>query len=366
MANRGLLFIPDISGFSKFVHETEIEHSRLIIQELLEILINSNNTGLEISEIEGDAILFYKFGEPPSMNALYSQVEKMFREFHRSLFAYDYRKYCQCKACVSVLQLTLKIITHYGEFAGYRVKDFNKLIGKDLIVAHQLLKNDIPEHEYWLVTDQILGTEKPSSFGKGMEWNASAKKTEMGDIQFHYAQLGSLKNSLEPERQPTLDLENKQKVISLTADYETDIITMFHAAGGFQYRSKWFEGVKNVEEFTHFLPRLGMKCKCILDSGEVMIFSTSYRYSSDKIEFSETDEKQNVTYVTLEKKGPLKTSLRLDYYIKKNIGNQILFSVQKKAKLESRLKRSLENLQLFSKELVVAVPDLPYQPWTSP
>ena len=27
MENRGLLFIPDISGFSKFVHESEIEHS---------------------------------------------------------------------------------------------------------------------------------------------------------------------------------------------------------------------------------------------------------------------------------------------------------------------------------------------------
>ena len=65
MENKGLLFIPDISGFTKFVHETEIDHSRLIIQELLEILINANQIGLEVSEIEGDAILFYKFGESP-------------------------------------------------------------------------------------------------------------------------------------------------------------------------------------------------------------------------------------------------------------------------------------------------------------
>ena len=38
MKNKGLLFIPDISGFTRFVSETEIEHSRLIIQELLEAL----------------------------------------------------------------------------------------------------------------------------------------------------------------------------------------------------------------------------------------------------------------------------------------------------------------------------------------
>ena len=58
MDNRGLLFIPDISGFTRFINQTDIEHSRLIIQELLEVLINANQIGLEVSEIEGDAILF--------------------------------------------------------------------------------------------------------------------------------------------------------------------------------------------------------------------------------------------------------------------------------------------------------------------
>ena len=144
MENKGLLFIPDISGFSRFVTETEIGHSRLIIQELLEILIESNEIGLEISEIEGDAILFYKFGEPPPVDALYRQVEKMFCAFHKNLLAYEQHRYCQCKACITASTLTLKVITHYGEFAGYRIQNFSKLIGKDVIVAHQLLKNDIP------------------------------------------------------------------------------------------------------------------------------------------------------------------------------------------------------------------------------
>src|SRR5882724_9345641 len=142
MENKGILFIPDISGFTRFVNETDISHSRLIIQELLEILINANQIGLEVSEIEGDAILFYKFGESPDVKAVYKQVEKMFCEFHRYLNAYDERRFCQCDACISAINLTLKVITHYGEFTGYNVKNFNKLIGKDIIVAHQLLKND--------------------------------------------------------------------------------------------------------------------------------------------------------------------------------------------------------------------------------
>src|SRR5688500_12823741 len=116
MQTKGLLFIPDISGFSRFVAETEIDHSRLIIQELLELLINENHIGLEISEIEGDAILFYKFGEPPQLHEIYKQVEEMFCAFHRSLISYEHRRYCQCKACTSAIDLSLKVITHYGEF----------------------------------------------------------------------------------------------------------------------------------------------------------------------------------------------------------------------------------------------------------
>jgi len=36
MENKGLLFIPDISGFTRFVNEIGIERSRHIIQQLLE------------------------------------------------------------------------------------------------------------------------------------------------------------------------------------------------------------------------------------------------------------------------------------------------------------------------------------------
>src|SRR4029453_16390280 len=123
MDNKGLLFIPDISGFTRFVNETEIEHSRVIIQELLELLINANQIGLEISEIEGDAILFYKFGESPDVAALFQQVSAMFREFHRHINAYEESRYCKCHACNSAINLTLKVITHYGEFTGYNVKN---------------------------------------------------------------------------------------------------------------------------------------------------------------------------------------------------------------------------------------------------
>ena len=55
------LYIPDITGFSKFVNETEMLHGQEIISALLEIIIDSNHLAMDIYEIEGDAIFFYNY-----------------------------------------------------------------------------------------------------------------------------------------------------------------------------------------------------------------------------------------------------------------------------------------------------------------
>lgn len=352
MENRGLLFIPDISGFTRFVSETEIEHSRLIIQELLEILINANQIGLEISEIEGDAILFYRFGECPPLEDIYKQVEKMFCEFHRNLAAYEYRRFCHCKACTSAIDLTLKVVTHYGEFTGYNVKNFNKLIGKDIIVAHQLLKNDIEQHEYWLVTQKLL-PDDPPGLTEWMEWSSSAKRTESGEIPFHYTQLSQLKNNIPQEPLLQLDFSKKVKAISLSKEYETDIITLFHASGDFSYRNRWHPEVVRVEEMDHLLPRVGMRCRCVMENGRDIIYTSSYiSYHPEKVEFSETDEKtKSQTYYTLEKTSNNKTRLTLDFYIEKNILSQTVFNLVKKKKTEEILQQSLQNLVGLVKEI---------------
>ena len=353
MENRGLLFIPDISGFSKFVSETEINHSRMIIQELLEVLINANTLDLQISEIEGDAILFYKFGDAPAVEALYAQVEKMFCEFHQNIQAYDQQKFCQCTACKSAIGLTLKIITHYGEFTSYNVRNFQKLIGKDLIVAHQLLKNEIQQHEYWLITKTLSG-DRPEGTEPWMQWVHGAKQTENGEISFYYAQLGALRNKVEPFEPLRNVLDNKVKMISVQQEYDTDIITLLHATGDFQYRHKWREGVQMVEEIGHFLPRVGRKCRCILQNGETSLYSSSYHYEDDRVEFSETDEKDHeTTYYTLERTGYKKTRLTLDYYVNKGLPGQIMFSLMRKAKMEDNFRRSLERLVDVVRELKI-------------
>jgi hypothetical protein len=47
-ADEVLFFVPDLGGFTKFIAETEIQHSQHIIKELLEILVDANTLGMKV------------------------------------------------------------------------------------------------------------------------------------------------------------------------------------------------------------------------------------------------------------------------------------------------------------------------------
>ena len=355
MQNRGLLFIPDISGFTQFVNEVEIEHSSFIIQQLLETLIKANDIGLEISEIEGDAILFYKFGEPQKLESLYQQVEKMFLAFHRYLIGYDHRKICQCKACISAIDLSLKIITHYGEFTPLNVQSFNKLIGKDVIVAHQLLKNDIAQHEYWLVTKSLLQDQLPAQLAQWMHWDASTKQTGSGDISFLYTQLGALKNNIPipTNRDETV---NKIKMSSVSRDYDIDVKTLCYTVVHFEFRHLWYGRIKSIDEVEHFLPGIGSRHRHVLENGKTeMMYISGFLYDPEgKTVFSETNQKdESSIYFIAEKTGNHSSRLTLEIHFQPNIIKQALFNWLDKKKKEQELRLSLNRLDKVLKEMVV-------------
>jgi hypothetical protein len=72
---------------------------------------------------------------------------------------------CECGACKSISNLLLKFIVHKDELNEIKIKNFTKLYGRGLIIAHLLLKNDIKNNEYLLFTFDYLKSqdEKPLS-----------------------------------------------------------------------------------------------------------------------------------------------------------------------------------------------------------
>ena len=140
MSEQAIILIPDISGFTDFTSATEIDHSAHIITELLELIIESNETGFTLAEIEGDAVLFYRKGPPLMREELENQCLDMFSKFHQQLNIIERDTVCQCGACQSATNLTLKFIVHFGQIKEIKVAQFVKATGVDMICSTPFTK----------------------------------------------------------------------------------------------------------------------------------------------------------------------------------------------------------------------------------
>lgn len=146
----GILLVPDLSGFTEFVANFEWREGEYITRSLLESIVMSNDLDFLISEIEGDAVLFYKFDNLPGLIDLKEQIETMYRSFKNKLDALS--EELQVK-----IPLSIKFIIHYGSFSTYSIGKFNKLYGFPVIQAHQMLKSRITvEPPYALFSKEFV------------------------------------------------------------------------------------------------------------------------------------------------------------------------------------------------------------------
>jgi hypothetical protein len=240
----------------------------------------------------------------------------------------------------------LKIITHYGEFTGYNVRNFSKLIGKDVIVAHQLLKNDIDHHEYWLVTDPCITAKPLTGPASWMEWNSSTKQMDSGEIAFQYVQLGELKSNIAPDPFPASEFARRTKVFTVSREYETEMVRLLHAAGNLKYRHLWQEGVHKVIELNHWLPRVGMRSRFMHENRESVVRASSYQFGPSRIEFSEIDEgTQDLDYFTIDLLTEGRCRLTVDHYRVQGLLGGLVFDLVHKRKLEEGYRNGLERIE---------------------
>lgn len=347
-----LLFMPDISGFTEFVNSTEISHAQSIIQEVLEIIIESNQINLEIGEIEGDAIFFYRIGPPPTLDQLLKQVQNMFTKFHRHLQMYDKQRICSCIACSSAAQLKLKIVAHFGEVAGYSVKSHRKLFGRDVIVLHRLLKNNLNKKEYALLTDALMeGAGATDQFPEWFLPEQAKEQYDVGEISFSVTDLSKLK-----ERLPELPLEgfnsfSKAKIVfTREGIIHAPVQTVFGAIFDLTQRAKWMQGVQKVEMVTKdLINRVGTAHRCIVGKKNNPIVVTEYAAIGEEgAELIEMDKKGIAgCRFKVEAISEEETRLKIDMLVKKNPLVLGIFNLFTKRKLQKQTAQSIENLRAF-------------------
>ncbi|MBI4694951.1 MAG: DUF2652 domain-containing protein [Gammaproteobacteria bacterium] len=348
-----LLFVPDISGFTQFVKSTEIAHSRHIIEELLEKLMDANELGLQVSEVEGDAILFYRLGDPPAPDAFFRQIRKMFDSFHGHLRLYETQRICQCGACVTAHALTLKIVAHYGAVAESRIKQHAKLFGTDVITVHRLLKNDIAHHEYALFT-QALGQEWPPA--SAPEWGArqeGSQDYDVGRIDYGYVGLAPLRQFIPAPRTEDFGIRGaKVHVFSCEQDVLAPLDLLVEVVSDLPARLHWMDGAKDVEMLNHHLNRLGTKHRCVIDANSPIMITSGATRAADTVTLTETDDKKTISSVTtLRRDGEARTKVRIDGFIRDSLVLRALFALLMKKKLTRTFQASAVKLKHYCEAL---------------
>ena len=343
-----LLFMPDISGFTQFVSETEVMHSQHIVQELLEILIDSNHLNLQVSEIEGDAIFFYRPGDKPDMKSLLQQVEKMFTRFHAHLKLYEHQRICPCGACKNAVDLSLKIIVHFGDVTGISIKEHKKLFGKDVILLHRLLKNSLNRREYVLFTEGLVNELEHHHLPNWYMPQQASEQYDVGEVRFYFSDLSDLHKTVRVDL-PVYNSSSKTYV----AFAEEEVIAapmekIFETLITMQRRQKVTGGEKDNDAII----KIGEQHPCLITRNNNMNVTESVKLEPENIEMVEMNKSGIAGYrYILKKISPEETNLSVQMLIKKNTLYKFVFSIAIKSKMMVRIRQFLANLRASIKTM---------------
>jgi uncharacterized protein YndB with AHSA1/START domain len=167
---KGFFMIADISGYTSFLSETELEHAQEIIEEITRLLLDHIQPPFKLVKLEGDAVFYYVPQEMlPEPERLLEHIEACYCDFASHMQYAKRLTHCRCRACASMHTLDLKFFAHYGEYMIQKVPGTSEdIAGRDVILLHRLLKNSVTERMglrgYALLTNACLEKIGKSSF----------------------------------------------------------------------------------------------------------------------------------------------------------------------------------------------------------
>jgi uncharacterized protein YndB with AHSA1/START domain len=152
--------IADISGYTSYLAGVELDHAQDIIADVMDTVVRCLRPRFRLAKFEGDAAFFYAAGGTFDGSLLQDAIEAAYFAFRKRLRNIEQATSCMCKACHGMQQLDLKFVAHHGEFVRQRMAGRDELAGRDVILVHRLLKNDVKErfgnHAYALYSDPCI------------------------------------------------------------------------------------------------------------------------------------------------------------------------------------------------------------------
>lgn len=212
---QGFLILADITGFTPFVADTELEHSNEILHNILKGILSYLTPSFTLAEVEGDAVFVYSPIERfPRGETILEIIESSYSAFRDKKKSLSRVITCNCKACQMAPSLDLKFIVHYGEYIMNNVSGKKKPLGTSVNVVHRLLKNSVNEVTGWKA--YILFT-KDCVDAIGMNSTKLHQQTEridhIGTIETFSIDLDELYRNALKDRKVYLSKEDADVVI---------------------------------------------------------------------------------------------------------------------------------------------------------
>ena len=191
---RGYLLLADLSGYTAYLAESEPEHGPMIAGDFIETVVGQLRGAFRLEKLEGDAAFLWAPVDRVSGATLLDAVDAAYFGFQRRLQSVSQATACSCEACTRMPQLDLKFVVHLGDVLRQHIAGREELAGRDVIIAHRLLKGSSVErvgaHSYLLLTDAAL---------VGLDLDASSLGTVplteayegLGPIHGHLLDLGT-------------------------------------------------------------------------------------------------------------------------------------------------------------------------------
>jgi hypothetical protein len=144
-AQPACFLIADISGYTGYLHDVELDHAQDILADLVGAVVSALRPTFRLAKLEGDAAFTYLPTDTLDGTLLLDTIERCYFGFRRRRRDVRQATSCECNACARIPDLDLKFVVHQGQAILHKVAGRQELVGPDVIVVHRLLKNEVVE-----------------------------------------------------------------------------------------------------------------------------------------------------------------------------------------------------------------------------
>jgi hypothetical protein len=183
---RGIIMIADITGYTTYLSESELEHANSVLRTLLNVLIENTRLPLIISRLQGDAVISYAIEGSFLLGvSMLEMVEACYIAYRQAIDLMLINTNCTCNACKNISKLDLKFFVHQGEFVLQPFSTYTELVGSDVNLIHRLMKNHVVQktgyQAYALFTHAAIQTLSLAELAQ-----------DMAPIQESYEDIGTV------------------------------------------------------------------------------------------------------------------------------------------------------------------------------